>query len=373
MADEQARTGLAAFTDQLTAPGYVLDLRVPGHRPPPRGFPGSAAAGAAVPGVLLLTRARDGEADAVRRLLHAAGIPTARVDADELATAELLVRPGDRAVRLGGAWLAPTVTWNRHFSVQAIAGAGDQAHDLFLRESWQAAAGQLAAISGFEIGSRRPGLGQQLLAARRLGVAVPRTVLTTDLSLAKDAFPGGRLVVKAAGGHFVEALPGRLSGIFPVIADRGTLAARPAPGPPVIVQEYVEHEAELRVYYADGQVHGFEVGKAGPAAPWTDAEGISVRYAPPPPPAAAATEALAAALSLRYGAFDFLISDGEPVFLEVNADGDWLWAERKAGVGAVTVAVARMLAVLHRQACRALSSAGSGPGPFDLLAFLRGG
>jgi hypothetical protein len=373
VAEGQDRTGLAAFTDQLTAPGHVLDLRVPGRRPPFRDFPGRAAPGRAVPGVLLLTRAHDGEADAVRRLLHAAGIPTARVDADELATAELLVRPGDGTVRLNGAWLAPTVTWSRHFSVQAIARAGDQVRDRFLRESWQAAAGQLAAISRFEIGSHRPGLGQQLLAARRLRVAVPRTVLTTDLFLAKGAFPDGNLVVKAAGGHFVEAAPGRLSGIFPVITDREALAACPSPGAPVIVQEYVEHEAELRVYYADGRVHGFEIGKEGPSAPWTDAEGVSVSYATPPPPVVAATEALAAAMSLRYGAFDFLIRAGEPVFLEVNADGDWLWAERKARVGTVTVAVARMLAVLHWQARRALPSGGPGPGPFDLLAFLRAG
>ncbi len=55
-------------------------------------------------------------------------------------------------------------------------------------------------------------------------------------------------------------------------------------------------------------------------------------------------------MSLRYGAFDFLLSAGTPVFLEVNPDGDWRWAERRTRTTPVTLAVAAMLAALHRAA-----------------------
>ncbi len=338
----------AAFLGQLVSTSQVFDVR---PRP--------------VPCVLFLSRSCDSELDAVRDLLAADGVRSARLNADELAAADLVVDAESGTARVNGRLLAPTVTWTRHFSARAIEGDGDPAYRLFLRESWSAAADQLAAVSVTSISSRRPGLFAQLGLARHHGIAVPRTVLTTGPSRAGDAFACPRLVIKAVHRHFVEASPGRLSGIFPTIVDRerpsGGGPSGGGYGPPVIVQEYVEHEAEWRVYYVGGEVHGFEVGKGSPADPWTAGDQVEIRSAPPPPEVVAATELLATAMSLRYGAFDFLVRDGTPVFLEVNPDGDWRWAEAKAGANPVTNAVARLLAGLHREAL---------PGAFDLLGFL---
>jgi len=132
------------------------------------------------------------------------------------------------------------------------------------------------------------------------------------------------------------------------------------------VQEYIEHEAELRIYYLDGRIHGFEIDKASPADLWTAPDRVGVRHVTPPLAIADATRRLAAAMSLRYGAFDFLVRDGSPVFLEVNPDGDWLWVERAARTDVITIDVAQMLADLHRAAVP-----GGGPTPpLSLLAFL---
>jgi hypothetical protein len=84
-----------------------------------------------------------------------------------------------------------------------------------------------------------------------------------------------------------------------------------------------------------------------------------------PPAVDSAARLLAAAMSLRYGAFDFLLRDAAPVFLEVNPDGDWRWAERGARTAAVTLAAARMLTRLHREA-----RPGDGAGSFSLIGFL---
>ncbi|MFD0276452.1 hypothetical protein ACFVHB_21460 [Kitasatospora sp. NPDC127111] len=359
----------AAFLAQLAQPARVLDVR---PRP--------------VPCVLLLSRACDGELDAVQDGLAAEGVRSARLNADELLATDLLVAPDGRAARLNGRWLTPTVTWIRHFAVSAIdapaaATAEDRARTRFLRESWQAAAGQLAAIAGTAIRPRRPGLLAQLQLARRHRIVVPRTLLTTDPYRAGEAFDCPRLVLKAAHHHFVESAPGRLNGVFPVVVERSGLCAAPPPAapppgtppsvrppsdpphPPVIVQEYVEHEQELRVYYVAGRLHTFEVTKTDPADPWLAPDRVGIRPVDPPPAVASATRALAAAMSLRYGAFDFLLSAGTPVFLEVNPDGDWHWAEQRTRTTPVTTAVTTMLATLHR---RALPT----PPPFDLLAFL---
>ncbi|KOV12694.1 hypothetical protein ADK60_31310 [Streptomyces sp. XY431] len=333
------------------------------------------------PCVLLLSRACDTDLDPVRNLLAGAGIRTARLNAEELAATSLTIAPDGRTVRLNGRELIPTVTWIRHFAPTAldpaafdpgsfdpsafatalgrtalgpaspVADTAGTPRGAFLRDSWQAAAAQLAAISGTAVRPDRPGVLCQLDLARRHGVAAPRAVLTTDPHHVRDEFDSPRVVVKAAGHHFVEPVPGRLHGIFPTVLDRADLAGGPRPGPPVIVQEYVEHEAELRVYFVGGQLHAFEVTKTAPADPWTAPDRLGVRALPSPPPAvAAATRTLAAAMSLRYGAFDFLLSAGTPVFLEVNPDGDWRWAERRTRTTPVTVAVAAMLAALHRAA-----------------------
>lgn len=324
---------------------------------------------------MLLSRSCDAELDAVGGLLGRVGVPTVRVNADELTDTELLIDPGRGALRHDGRWIAPTVVWNRHFSARAIEGSARPAYDLFRQDSWRALADQLAALSPVAIGLRSPGLLEQRLTAQGCRVTVPDTVVTTDPAAAAE-FLGGRrrLVVKALDQHFVEASPGRLSGVFPVVMSPGELRSAARPGPPVIVQEYVDHDAELRVYYTDGRVRGFEVGKEAAADPWLAPDLVTVRAASLSEAVVSATRMLAQGLSLRYGAFDFLLRDDGPVFLEVNPDGDWLWAETKAKTASVTLAVGQMLCELHRRYRPSPAPSGGAGRPdadgFDLVSFL---
>lgn len=315
---------------------------------------------------MLLSRSCDGELDKVGGLLGQAGVATARINADELAATDLLIDPGRGAIRHDDRWIAPTVVWKRHFSARAIEGSAGPAYDMFSRDSWRAAADQVAALSAVAIGMRSPGLLEQIRVARGRHIAVPQTMVTTDLAAAAELLgERHRLVVKALDQHFVEASPGRLSGVFPVVVNSPELASAPRPGPPVIVQEYVEHDAELRVYYVDGRVHGFEVGKEAAADPWLAPDRVTVRPTELPKTVASATQLLAEGLSLRYGAFDFLLQGDTPVFLEVNPDGDWLWAELRAQTAPVTLAAAHMLCELHRRHRPSLAAPG-----FDLISFL---
>jgi hypothetical protein len=333
--------------------------------------------------VLVLSRARDAELGEVTRLLRKLGIRCARVNADELAQVDLLVDPGRRLVRLAGQWLAPTVTWIRHFSPRAIEAPAaevlaaevlaEPAGRLFVQDSWHAAADSLADVSGVTIGSGRPGLLAQLRLAASCGVRVPQTFVTTDPAQAAGLMSSGRVVVKALHQHFVEAAPGRLTGVFPVVIEPGSLPDGAEPGPPVIVQEYVEHQAELRVYYVAGQLHGFEISKRDPADLWLDSSRVAVTVVRLSQPVANAARTLATAFRLLYGAFDFLMCDGAPVFLEVNPDGDWRWIERKIGSAPVSEAAAQMLRDLHQARLPAAGAAGQpGPDSFSLLSFLAG-
>ena len=362
---------IESFAGQLAARDRVFDVR-PQRRAAPESRTGRALRAPAdrpLPSVLLLSRSCDTELDSVQDLLARAAVPVERVNSDELADRNLLIDPMDKTILLNGRWLAPTVTWVRHFSVQAIdEGSIGQAPGLFLRASWHSAADQLTAISGTSILPGRPALLSQLMLAQRNQVSVPRTIVTTDLRHAR-AIGCPRLVIKAVDEHFVEAEPGRLTGIFPTVVERRDLPD--GPGPPVVVQEYVEHDAELRVYYAAGRIQAFDVSKDSPADLWTDPEGVQVRPVDSPAAVVTATRLLASAMALRFGAFDFLIRDGTPVFLEVNPDGDWRWAERMSRTTVVTLAAARMLTELHHEMRQAMPrTVDHGIKPLNLLAFL---
>lgn len=292
---------------------------------------------------------------------------SARLNSDELTGVDLLIDTCRRMVCVDGRWLAPTVVWVRHFCDRAIEGSGSPALDLFLRDSWQAAADQMGTLAPVSIRSPRPGLLEQLMTAQRNNIAVPRTVVTTDPSRARDVIGSSQLVIKSAHEHFIETHPGRLSGVFPLVVGWTGAAGARQPGPPVVVQEYVEHDAELRVYFVQGEVHGFEVTKSTPADPWLAPDRVGASRVDLPPAVVSATRTLAAALSLRYGAFDFLQRAGAPVFLEVNPTGDWLWAETRARAAPVTLAVVRMLSGLHRRRHPASRRPSTNP---DLLRFL---
>ena len=357
----------------------MLDVRLArAARPPTLSWPARPGYGpeCPAPAVVLLSRACDTELDAVEGLLRRAGVRYARLDADRLDFADLLADPGRRAVRLNGCWLAPTVTWTRHFTDRAIAGppgTASPAGQAFARDSWRALADQLELASATAVRQGpAPGRLAQLQLAASLGIAVPRTIVSTDPGRDAAVLPGPRVVVKALDEHFVEAEPGGLTGVFPVVAGRRELAGT-RPGPPVLVQEYLEHDHELRVYYVAGQLYGFEISKDGPAGPWLAPGRVRALSVAVPPAAAGAARRFAAALPLRFGAFDFLVRDGTPVFLEVNVTGDWRWAEALAGAEPVTLAAARMLCDLHWPACRtAPGRHQAGQGSFDLLGFLSG-
>ncbi|MGH3247555.1 MAG: ATP-grasp domain-containing protein [Trebonia sp.] len=368
-----------AFDRQLSESGYVLDLR-PGQGQPGPGQRDNLARGLACarqgaePCVLLLSRSRDAEFDAVAGLLGKVGIPVARINADQLTAVDLLIDPDRQAVRLDGRWLAPTVTWNRHFSPGAIDGTGSPVRDLFSHESWATVASQLADLSVASMGPRRVGLLEQQALARRHQIAVPRTVVTTDTTRAWEFLGVRRLVIKAVDQHFVEASPGRLSGVFPVIVTHQDPLPAFRPSIPVIAQEYVDHDSELRVYYVNGEVLAFDVRKQSPADLWLASDRVEVRQVDPASPVVSATRCLAAGLGLRFGALDFLLRDGSPVFLEVNPNGDWRWAEHKSATGQVTMAVARMLRRLHLGARDRLLPPGNRPAvAFSLLRFLSPG
>jgi hypothetical protein len=302
--------------------------------------------GMARPAVVLVNCARGGELDVVRDALTGwLDTPTLLIGHADLACLPIWLDVRTGVLDVGGRAVWPAVLWVRHASASAIACqvAGLTPLDAaawsgFFRDVATSADAVLPGNPG------PPATAGQLRDAERAGVRTPRTVLTTDSRAGRELLGlAGRVMVKTPDFRLHEPDPRNWLTILDAGQAEGT-AARP-----VVVQEYVAHASELRVYYLNGGICAFQVRKPTPASLWTDPASVTVTRTDCPASAADAVRTLCAAWDLRYGAFDLLVSPaGEPVFLEVNPDGDWLWYERKArwhGVSFMAAVMVRELFV----------------------------
>ncbi|MCX4782615.1 hypothetical protein [Streptomyces sp. NBC_01264] len=255
-------------------------------------------------------------------------------------------------LEVSGRRVRPAVVWVRHGSACALMAQARPAGSMtpLRAESWSGFLRQVAATASSALpGGTVVGPGQ-LAQARALGVRTPRTVVTNDVPAGARRVGAPTLVVKTPDFRLFEPDRRGWKDCLPSVAgreavERGTGSAPGgAGGRPVVVQEYVPHQRELRVFQLDGGICAFEVRKPDPSSPMTDPDSVTVTRVDCPVPAAEAVRTLCAAWNLRYGAFDLLVSDtGDVVFLEANPDGDWLWFERKARWHGVSFMAAVMI------------------------------
>jgi hypothetical protein len=301
---------------------------------------------------VLVNGAGGAELEVIRDTLrHSLRTPVVLIGPADLRTVALSLDPATGVVEVDGQRIRPAALWIRHSSAVAIAAQAAPAGSVATPSAvaWSGLLHQLTASASNALPGTAPIATAQLTQAARLGVRTPRTVLTTDVAAALRQMRTPRVIVKTPDFRLAEPDPRAWAPYLPVVLDRAAgVGGHPAAGRPVVVQEYVAHERELRVYYLDGGICAFEVGKSEPAVMWTDPAGVTVTRVDCPPLAAAAVRTLCTAWSLRYGAIDLLVTHtGEVVFLEANPDGDWLWYERRARWHGVSFMAAVMVRQLY--------------------------
>lgn len=289
--------------------------------------------------MVLVDCAGGGELGAVHDILvHSLGSPAVLLRREDLGRAAVTVDLDTGLLTADGRCVRPAVVWARHSSAPAIVTQADPAGSVTMLEgaSWSAFIAHLTAAAEVAFPGESPVGTLQLRKARKSGVQTPKTIITNDLRGAGKR----REIIKTPDFRLFEPDRGKWREHAPVMAG----GHRAAGGRPVVVQEYVPHSRELRVYHLDGGLCAFEVAMPGPAAMWTDPAAVTVTPVECPAAVAAAVRTLAAAWGLRYGAFDMLVRpSGEPVFLEANPDGDWLWYERRSGWHGVSFMAAVMV------------------------------
>ncbi|MFI7544733.1 hypothetical protein [Actinoplanes sp. NPDC049599] len=308
---------------------------------------GSANSIGAQSAVVLVNGAGGRELDTVHDLLtRALGTPAVLLNHRDLARVPLSLDLATGVLHVHGRRVRPVVVWARHTSAAALAV---QVPGLRVLDavSWSGLFTHLAATADAALPGSAPAGPGQLTDAERLGVRVPRTVLSTAPERDAGRVTAVRAVVKTQDFRLYEPDRRRWPGARPRLAGD---AAGPDQGRPMVLQEYVAHVRELRVYYLNGGICAFEIDKPGPASPWTEPDRVTVTRVDCPAEARTAVGVLCAAWSLRFGAFDLLVSHTrEVVFLEVNPDGDWLWFEHRARWHGVSFMAAVMVRELFIQ------------------------
>lgn len=292
--------------------------------------------------VFVLARAADMEMDELSLALAEHNIRMVRIDADRCLDTALTIYTDVPLVEYERWLLRPVLLWRRHFDMTALPVDPTTVHGSYVREQWQAVAHWLASRTEWEQVNQVRALDHldrltQLSGAAAFGLKVPRTAVTTRPGRARPG--GGSCIIKTAGHHLLEPDPGALRGLFPrplEVSRAGEAAQEPAP---VIVQQYLPAEWELRVFVIGEQVVGYRVEKLDPAQLWVDPEAVRVSRTSVPDGLCAKLLALSRHWRLQVAAFDLLAIDGDFVFLEVNVNCDWRWFEHRAGCTAVSDAV----------------------------------
>lgn len=289
------------------------------------------------------------ELESVRdALVQSLRTPTVLITHADLKEITISLGPDNGTLEIAGSRIRPVVVWARHCSASAIAARARLSY--LAAATWADFFWYVARRAPVSVPGAAPVAAEQLAVAARLGVQVPRTVITTDIPAGVRRIRTPRVVIKEPDFRLYVPHSRDWEAHWPRIAHRDALLDEAtgrdpeAAGHPVIVQEYVEHTAELRVYYLNGSICAFAVRKPSPSSLWTEPDTVTVSQLRCPPEAARVVRALCAAWQLSYAAFDLLVTAvGGVVFLEANCDGDWLFYERKARWHGVSFTAAVMV------------------------------
>jgi hypothetical protein len=218
-------------------------------------------------------------------------------------------------LEVDGRVIEPSAVFHRYNVFSTSSDATDAAGSAasFRAQAWYAAwQGWLACHPDVRAFNHRHGSTtkpQQLVLAKRAGLAVPATLIANAISL-RDIAQRDMLIAKpVAGGGYAHTLREALAG-FP---DGATVL----PAPAIIQARLVP--PETRVFVVGDRLFAFDI--AADTLDYREAAETRVTPVPVPPSIGPALLALARTLGLDFAAADFKAdpATGAPVFLEINS------------------------------------------------------
>jgi len=193
----------------------------------------------------------------------------------------------------------------------------------------------------------------QLRIAQKLGLDIPHTLITNNPDKAKEFydFCKGKVIVKATGNGWIYSQDG--DDVYFVMTNRPSIDDIQANDEisisPVTFQEEITKEYELRVNIVGQKVLAVRIDSQNSEISKLDWRRYDVQNTPYSPynlPSEIESKCLKLTqkLGLEFGAIDLIKEpDGRYIFLEINGNGQFLWAEELSGVR-ISEALANLLA-----------------------------
>jgi glutathione synthase/RimK-type ligase-like ATP-grasp enzyme len=191
----------------------------------------------------------------------------------------------------------------------------------------------------------------QLALASRLGLSVPDTRITDDPGEIRALYRRweGQMVAKLVGGQLLAAKAEAQYVVYTTLLTGDDLRSDAALSAcPAIYQRRIEKAYDLRVTIVGERLFACRIdtqGCAEGAVDWRAGVGsVPIHACELDPDVAARCLALMRALGLDLAGVDLLVTpEGDTVFLEVNAAGQWLWVQQATGLGIASAIVDQLL------------------------------
>jgi RimK-like ATP-grasp domain len=302
--------------------------------------------------ILLVGLSIDEHLDAIGAILARRGASFAALhtDVDFVGGLNLAVHPGSLrrfdAVLVRSTSLLPVAFHAaRVFIEVAVSSQAGPAGDFLRREAEAACDEYLASVaSGLWVNdpnsmNQTRSTSLQFSAAARVGLAVPRTVITSDRDQV-EAFrvQVGEIVVKPLAHPMAWSDGAEAGFLHTTVLSRREIAGLPIGlGHHALFQERLRPIREYRVMVVGSHVTACALNRVPSDLPdWRRELGDGIApwaVVDLPCKVAESLVLLMNALHLSYGAVDLMESeDGKWFFLEVNSSGSYLWLERALGL-----------------------------------------
>lgn len=297
--------------------------------------------------ILILTGRDDLTADAVVEELANRGEEVVRFDTADFPTASRLavsltgngwagLLAGSRKVRLES---VKSVWWRRPHEFRTPDDWPGPARALAISEARSGLLGVLGSLpvrwinhpAADAAANYKP---RQLAVAARVGLDVPRSVITSDPDYAREFIGDDRAVYKGLGGGVLG--PGGQRQFLPVVLVSAEQMDDGVTGTAHLFQERIPKAFEVRLTVVGDRMFpvAIHAGSEEAQLDWrTDYRSLTYEPVDIPPDVATGVGRLMAELGLYFGALDFAVTpSGRWVFFEVNPNGQWHWLAVKAGI-----------------------------------------
>ena len=296
--------------------------------------------------MVLVSRPGDQHGDEVQNQLEVRGARVQRISLNLWPTLRIHWSPGGVLHLLEEVEEGAVVWWRRPGWIDTAEFDAEEA-DLVRAEAVALLFGLLASqrprwVDDPTIVVRAESKPLQLATALALGVRIPRSVVTSDETVARRLLDDLPLVAKSVSS-------GR--GLAPFVDRVDVDLLRLVPGTPVLLQELIAARADIRlITIGEGTLAWRRERHEADHVDWRASDPGGREFVPIPVPARLARQAqsVSKALRLSFSVQDWLATADEYFFLEVNPQGQWLFlAEADSLVTGLLVD--HLLDVAHRE------------------------